>query len=173
MNRTISLLVLSAAVFAFYGLRTLSIPSSDEETLKNLETEWAKHINGTDEDIAFQDSVLAPRATVLDALGNIVDLSRAELEENAADTKSANPDAKRSIKIKDIKVRVYGDTAIVTYINDFSGTGMKDKNLNMTGATANINTWQKQSGKWKCIAGASISTQPIPPEAYQSLGVAD
>jgi hypothetical protein len=169
MKRIIPLFVLSLTVFAFYVTRTLSKPSSDEETLKNLEMEWAKHSNGSDADIAFLNRVVAPISTSLDIFGNIHDQTLADLEKVARDAKKANPEAKNSLEIKDIKVRLYGDTAIVTYFANFTSSGMKDEKLNVTGAIAAIvDTWQKRSGQWKYIAGATVSTQPIPPEVYMS-----
>jgi hypothetical protein len=169
MKRIISLFVLPLVISTVYVTRSLSRPSSDEETLRNLEREWSKHSNGSDADIAFQNSVLAPVSTSVDVIGKIYDHTPADLEKAATDAKEANPDAQNRFDIRDVKVRLYGDTAVVTYVATFTCSGMKDKNLNVSKAVAAImDTWQKQSGKWKYIAGATISTQPIPPEVYKS-----
>jgi ketosteroid isomerase-like protein len=170
MKRTIPLFVLAVMVFAVYVTGTMSKPSSDEETLKNLEIEWAKHSNGTDADMAFQNGVVAPMSTSVDVFGIIRDQSPADLQKLTTDAKAANPNATTSFEIKDIKVRVYGDTAVVTYDSTFTSSGMKDKNLNVTGAqSVSVDTWQKRTGKWKYIAGANVSKQPIPPEVYKSV----
>ena len=83
--------------------------------------------------------------------------------------RTANPDAKATIEISDIKVRVSGDTATALIHGTYTATGFKDPNANVPGAHyVAIDTWQKQSGKWKLIAGAAVSTGPIPAEAYKT-----
>ena len=82
--------------------------------------------------------------------------------------RTANPDAKATQDIHDIKVRISGDTATVTYAGTYTSTGFKDPNANVPGAHfMTIDTWQKQSGKWKVLGGAAVSTEPIPAEAYK------
>jgi hypothetical protein len=109
MKRTLLVVAVIILVLGGYVGQTLPKPSSDEETLKTLEIEWAKHSNGTDADIAFQNGVVAPMSTSVDVFGNIRDQSPADLQKAITDAKTANPDAKNTFEIKDIKVRVYGD----------------------------------------------------------------
>ena len=87
----------------------------------------------------------------------------------AVGIRTTNPDATVKIEIKDIKVRISGDTATVTYGGTFTATGFKDPNANVPGAHfVAVDTWQKQSGKWKFLAGAAVSTEPIPADAYKT-----
>ena len=82
--------------------------------------------------------------------------------------RAANPDAKASTEIRDIKARISGDTATVTYGGTYTSSGFKDPNANVPGARfVVVDTWQKQSGKWKLISSAAVSTEPIPAEAYK------
>jgi ketosteroid isomerase-like protein len=168
MKRIIPILLSAFIIFAGYVTRTMSKPASDEETLKNLETEWSKHVNNTEADLAFAHGVLASHSTTVDVFGNIHDQTPADFDKVAAASRTANPDAKASSEIKDIKVRIYGDTATVTYAGTYTTSGMKDSNMNLTAAPfTSMDVWQKQSGKWKLIAGANVSTQSIPAEAYK------
>jgi hypothetical protein len=83
--------------------------------------------------------------------------------------RTGNPDANVKMEISGIKVRISGDTATVTYGGTYTATGFKDPNTNVPGAHfVAVDTWQKQSGKWKFLAGAAVSTDPIPAEAYKA-----
>ena len=167
MNRLFSLLMISLFALVICT-RTSSMPTSDEETLKNLEMEAAKHSGFSDADVAFQKSILGPRVISIDPLGHVYDQSPADYEKMMAGIKTANPDAKAGTDIHDIKVRISGDTATVTYGGTYTSSGFKDPNSNITGAHfVVVDTWQKQSGKWKLISSAAVSTAPIPAEAYK------
>ena len=171
MKRKISFSLVLFVVVGLLVSRSFSKPASDEETLRTLETEWTKHINNTEADIAFQRSILASHFTGIDVFRNIHDQTPADMEKMGAASKAANPDAKASVEIKDLKVRISGDTATVTYAGTYTASGMKDSNMNVSAAPfSSIDVWQKQSGKWRVIAGANVSTQPIPAEAYKAAG---
>jgi ketosteroid isomerase-like protein len=72
-----------------------------------------------------------------------------------------------SAEISDIKVRISGDTAIVTYSGTYTATGYKDSRYNVPAAKfVAVDTWQKQSGKWKLLAGTAVSTEAIPGDVY-------
>src|SRR6059058_4546185 len=70
MNRLFSLLLISLFTLVICP-RTSSMPTSDEETLKNLEMEAAKHSGFSDADVAFQKSILGPRVISIDPLGHV------------------------------------------------------------------------------------------------------
>jgi hypothetical protein len=171
MKRKMSFSLILLVGLALLVSRSFSKAASDEEMLRTLETEWTKHINSTDADVAFQKSIMAAHSTTVDVFGNIHDQTPADLEKMAAASKAANPDAKFSVEIKDMKVRISGDTATITYAGTYTSSGMKESNMNVSAAPfSSIDVWQKQSGKWKFIAGANVSTQPIPAEAYKAAG---
>ncbi len=167
MNRLFSLVFIS--VFALVmGMRTSSKPPSDEETLKNLEMEGAKHSGFSDADVAFQKGLVGTRLISIDPLGHVYDMTPTSMEKIVVALRTANPDAKVSSEIHDIKVSISGDTAVVTYGGTYTSSGFKDPNANISaGHFVTVDTWQKQSGKWKLIAGATVSTDPIPAEAYK------
>ena len=167
MNRLFSLLLISLFTLVICT-RTSSMPTSDEETLKNLEMEAAKHSGFSDADVAFQKSIQGPHVISIDPLGHVYDQTPADIEKEAVATRTNNPDAKASAELRDIKVMISGDTAIVTFRGTYTSSGFKDPNENVAaGHTVGVDTWQKQNGKWKLIAGAVVSTEPVPPEVYK------
>jgi hypothetical protein len=168
MNRFI-LLGLAGLFTLALCVRTFSSPSSDEETLKKLEMETAKHAGFGEADVAFQKSVFGPRVISIDPLGHVYDQGPADVEKMNVAIRTANPDAKADMQISDIKVRISGDMATVWYKGTYTATGFRDPNANVPGAGfVAIDTWQKQSGKWKLMANAGVSTGPIPAEAYKA-----
>jgi ketosteroid isomerase-like protein len=168
MNRLFSLLLISLFTLVICG-PTLSRPTSDEETLKNLEMESAKHPGYGESDVAFQKTIMGAHFIFIDPLGHTYDQTPADYEKMAVGIRTTNPDATMKIEIKDIKVRISGDTATVSYGGTFTATGFKDPNANVPGAHfVAVDTWQKQSGKWKFLAGAAVSTEPIPADAYKA-----
>lgn len=131
--------------------------------------EAAKHSGFGDSDVAFQKSILGAHCMSVDPLGHVYDQTPADYEKMIVGIRSGNPDAKAQSEISDIKVRITGDTATVTFSGIYTATGFKDQNANVPGAHfVAVDTWQKQSGKWKIIAGAAVSTGPIPAEAYKT-----
>ena len=52
-------------------------------------------------------------------------------------------------EIKDLKIRVYGHTAVSTSLS--SSKNMRDGQQHI-GTTRNIRVWVKQKGTWKCVA---------------------
>ena len=168
MNRLFSSVLIS--IFALViCVRTSSKPPSDEETLKNLEMEAAKHSGFSDADIAFQKGIIGTRIVYIDPLGHVYDQTPADFEKVVVGTRTSNPDAKASTEIHDIKVSISGDTATVTYRGTYTSSGFKDPNANVSaGHFVAVDTWQKQSGKWKLIAAAAVSTEPIPSAAYKT-----
>ena len=168
MNRLFSSVLIS--IFALVVcVRTSSKPPSDEETLKNLEMEAAKHSGFSDADIAFQKGIIGTRIIYIDPLGHVYDQTPADFEKVVVGTRTSNPDAKASTEIHDIKVSISGDTAIVTSRQISTLSGLKDPNANISaGHYVAIDTWQKQSGKWKFLGGSLVSTEPIPSAAYKT-----
>jgi ketosteroid isomerase-like protein len=168
MNRLLSVLLVSLLTLVVCT-RTLSRPTSDEETVKNLEIEWAKHSGLGESDIAFQKTIMGDHLVFIDPIGHIYDQTPADFEKITVEMRTKNPDAKVTNEINDIKVRVSGNIATATHGGTYTATGFKDPNANVPGAHyVSVDTWQKQSGKWKVIAGAAVTTEPIPAEAYKT-----
>lgn len=168
MKRLISLLILSTFTVVICANRTWSQQTSDEETLKKLEMEGAKHSGMSDADIAFGKSTSAAHTVTVDPLGHVSDQTPADVEKMTIGMRKADPDVKASIEIQDIKVRISGGTAIVTYSGVYNATGHKDARYDVPNAKfVAVDTWQKQSGQWKVLAQAFVATEPIPSDVYK------
>jgi len=168
MNRLLSLLCLSFLMVVISPTRTSSQSTSDEETLKKLEIEGAKHAGTSDADIAFGKKVNSEHVVTVDPLGHVSDQTPDDVEKMTLGIRKADPDIKASIEIQDIKVRISGDTAIVTYSGTYNATGHKDARYDVPNAKfVAVDTWQKQSGKWKILAQTFVATEPIPSEVYK------
>ena len=168
MNRLLSLLCLSLLIVVIFPTRTSSQSTSDEETLKKLEIEGANHAGTSDADIAFGKKVNSEHVVSVDPLGHVSDQTPADVEKMTLGIRKADPDIKASIEIQDIKVRISGNTAIVTYSGVYNATGHKDARYDVPNAKfVAVDTWQKQSGQWKILAQAFVATDQIPSEAYK------
>jgi len=168
MKQLLSLLCLPLLLVMIYPTQTSSQSASDEETLKKLEIEGAKHAGTSDADIAFGKKVNSEHVVSVDPLGHVSDQTPADMEKMTLGMRKADPDIKASIEIQDIKVRISGDTAIVTYSGTYNATGHKDARYDVPNAKfVAVDTWQKQSGKWKILAQTFVATEPIPSEVYK------
>jgi hypothetical protein len=172
MKGTVCCFLVSVALVLCVS-RAFSSPS-DAETIRNLETEWAKHVGFSETDVAFQKTILGPHAVYLDVFGRLNEAMDADLDRTAVAARSASPHAKISVEIKDVKVRISGETAVVSYAGSFTASGLKENYWNMSAVPFTcIDFWQKQSGEWKFIAGANVPTRPIPAETYKASALAN
>jgi ketosteroid isomerase-like protein len=168
MNRLISALFLTLLMLMICTTRTSSQSTSDEETLKKLEIEGAKHAGTSDADIAFGKSINAEHVVTVDPLGHVSDQTPGDIEKMSLGIRKADPGVKASVEIQDIKVRISGDTAIVTYSGTYNATGHKDARYDVPNAKfVAVDTWQKRSGQWKVLAQAFVATDQIPSEVYK------
>ncbi|MFY9729257.1 MAG: nuclear transport factor 2 family protein [Candidatus Acidiferrales bacterium] len=168
MKQLLSLLCLPLLLVMICPTQTLSQSASDEETLKKLEIEGAKHAGTSDADIAFGKKVNSEHVVSVDPLGHVSDQTPADMEKMTLGIRKADPDIKASVEIQDIKVRISGDTAIVTYSGTYNATGHKDARYDVPNAKfVAVDTWQKQSGKWKILAQTFVATEPIPSDVYK------
>jgi ketosteroid isomerase-like protein len=167
MNKRTFFLMLSLLILAIGATRVWSQSTSDEDTLKKLEVDGAKHGGTTDADIAFEKRISADHLVSVDPLGHVADQTPAEFEKMELGMRKSDPDVKVTIDVHDIKVRISGDTAIVTYSGTYTATGHKDTRYDVPSAKfVAADTWQKQSGQWKMLAGIAVSTEPIPSNVY-------
>ena len=62
-----------------------------------------------------------------------------------------------TVDVHDLKIRVYGDTAVVTALNSYKGT-IKGKPF--SGDTRTTRVWVKDKGNWKLVAFQSTRVAP-------------
>ncbi|HEX2695698.1 MAG TPA: nuclear transport factor 2 family protein [Acidobacteriota bacterium] len=132
-------LVLAVAAWA----QTAAQPKSGsvEQELIKLENGWIEAVVKSDS--AFLDRILADDITETDPEGNVLTKVQdlAEVKSGAYVITSGVMD--------DIKVRVYGDTAVVTGRNTIKG---QYKGKDISGQTRWTDTWVNHAGRWQCVA---------------------
>jgi ketosteroid isomerase-like protein len=138
-------LAVSAVVLAFgVGILAKTQTESAEQALIKLEYEWANTL--VKHDWKFLDRILADDYMVTDPEGNV-----STKAQEIAFFKSGEF-AVTSCVHHELKVRVYGDAAVVTGHTTTKET-YKSKdfiyNLRWT------DTWIKSAGRWQCVAGLS------------------
>jgi ketosteroid isomerase-like protein len=141
---TVSLVVLVFAAASLAQTITFSPrakSASVEQELIKLENEWNDAT--VKRDVAFLDGILANNWTGTDQDGTF--LSKAQF---LASLKSGK-DVISSEVADEMKVRVYGDTAVVTGRNTFKG---KLKGKDTSGQERWTDVFVKSTGLWQCVA---------------------
>lgn len=127
-------------VFALW-IPFLVTAQSVEQQVKKLEIQYADA--GVKKDVAVLDRVLADDFTETDPDGFVHTKG-----EEMASLKSGE-DVIFSYAYGDMKVRVYGDTAVVTYVDKQKETF---KGQDVSGTSRWTDTWIKRGGSWQCVA---------------------
>jgi ketosteroid isomerase-like protein len=134
-------LVFAAASLAQTEFSPRKKSVSVEQELIKLENEWNDAM--VRRDVAFLDGILADNWTGTDQDGTF--LSKAQF---LASLKSGE-DVISSEVADEMKVRVYGDTAVVTGRNTFKG---KLKGKDTSGQERWTDVFVKRTGLWQCVA---------------------
>jgi len=129
------------AVVLALSVPCLSIAQSVEQELKKLEIQWDEA--GVKKDVAVYDRLLADDFMLTGPNGNLV--TKAQF---TAELKSGE-DIVFSSTLSDMKVRVYGDTVVVTYVEKAKETF---KGLDVSGTSRWTDTWVKRGASWHCVA---------------------
>ena len=120
-----------------------------EQTLMNMEQEMASaFIKG---DWTVYDKYTADNGTFTDPGGMTMNKSQAMAMFKSGDLKLT------SSKIDNMKVQMFGKTAIVTYSTRDTGTY---KGKDITGQYRWIDVFVKMDGKWKLVAGQGTPVMP-------------
>jgi len=136
-------LVFAVAVQAQTPAQT-EVEQHATQELITLENGWAKAI--LKNDIAFFDRIFADNYVETDQEGNVLNKAQS-LEEMKSGTYV------RTSEVQDnIKVHVYGDTAVVTGCSTIRAQ-YKDKDA--SGKFQWTDTWVKLAGRWQCVASHS------------------
>ena len=126
-----------------------SNPIPDGQVLRHIEREWEDANKNKDK--AWFERNLADEYTAINARGKMFNKT-----EDIADTLS-NTDTITSGELSDMKVRVHGDTAVVTGRLHRVG---KDKNGNFDRNYMFTDTFVKRDGRWQVIATQSTLVVP-------------
>jgi ketosteroid isomerase-like protein len=139
---SVVVLVLAVAVQAQTLAQTKS--GGVEQELIKLENEWADA--WVKRDVAFFDRIIADDYTWTSPWGEV--WTKAQ---DLALLKSGQ-DVIKSWVLADMKVRVYGDAAVVTGRNTIKETY---KGEDVSGQNRWTHTWVKRAGRWQCVAAHS------------------
>jgi len=123
------------------GILAQTQTANVEQELIKLENEWAKSVVKLD--LAFMERILADDYTWTDPVGNVHTKA-----EEIASIKSGQGVVTSCVS-DEVKVRVYGDTAVVTGL-----TTQKWMSEGKEGSEKFrwTDTWVKLAGRWQCVA---------------------
>jgi ketosteroid isomerase-like protein len=116
-------------------------PTATEKAIADLENKWVQSQKANNPDLAAP--MWADKFISIGADGKVSD--RAQTLADAKATKYT------SVDIKDLKITVFGDTAIANMVFDAKGTDEKGKPMNLHERWTD--TWVKMpNGAWQCVA---------------------
>jgi ketosteroid isomerase-like protein len=130
-------------VILVFGVAMLAQTQSKsvEQELIGLEQQWGDAL--VKADLAFLDQILAEDYIFTSPVGEV--LTKAQM---LAELKSGE-DVVSSIVNHDMKVRVYGNAAVVTGHSTYQETVQGN---DISGEYRWTDTWIKKGGSWQCVA---------------------
>jgi ketosteroid isomerase-like protein len=143
MKRTAIVVGVAGLAFVAAILAQTQTKSVEQELIK-LENEWADAWVKCD--VAFFDRIIADDYTWTSPWGDV--WTKAQ---DLALVKSGETVIKSWV-LADMKVRGYGDTAVVTGRNTIKETY---KGEDVSGQNRWTHTWVKRAGRWQCVAAHS------------------
>ena len=145
------LLILTLALAMQVFIRTAEGASSaaDKATITKMEQEWP--LAFVKKDTAKMLSMGTPDCWFTDSAGQIIALKRF-----VADVKSGVYTV-QSMHIDDLKVRVYGDSAVVFGLETEKS---RYKGKDASGQYRFVDTWLKRNGQWLCAASGNTLVTP-------------
>ena len=136
-----------ALAFPALGAQAKDKMAGDEakQAVADLEQKWIQAVKTNNPQLIAPN--LAEGLTDTDESGTV---------SGKAETLNGMKGAKyTTAELGDMKVMVYGDTAIAT--GNFTGKGTDEKGQSMDIHERWTDTWIKMSGKWQCVATHSSS----------------
>jgi uncharacterized protein (TIGR02246 family) len=148
----ILILTIALAMPAFARAEEKGSSAADEAAILKLEKSWPDVI--VKRDTAAMLSMSTDDCTFVYSSGEVIPLKQV-----VADVKSGAMTVE-SMHIDDLKVRVYGDTAIVFGLETEKS---KYKDEDSSGQYRFADTWLKRNGRWLCAASANTKVTPAKP----------
>jgi ketosteroid isomerase-like protein len=141
MNNTVKALLLLVGFFLLSSCSPASLPSNDEATVAALERKWAQAI--VNRDIETLDDLIADDFIGTSWMGDTYSKTKAmtDIEFRVF--------VAESLDLEDVKVNVFGDTAVVTLIQVEKS---KYDNFDCSGRYGYSNVWVKRDGVWKAVS---------------------
>jgi ketosteroid isomerase-like protein len=123
--------------------------ATDKAAIIKMEKDWA--VAFVKKDTAKMLSLGSPDCWFTSSAGEVV-----TLEDFVGDVKSGAYTV-RSMHIDDLKVRLYGDTAVVLGLETEKS---RYKGQDSSGQYRYTDTWLKRDGRWLCVTSANILVTP-------------
>jgi ketosteroid isomerase-like protein len=123
--------------------------TSVEDQIKKLEQDWAQATIKSG--AAAVDQYEADDIITTDPGGRVTDKAQDNTDLSSGDLKF------QSMELSDMRVRVYGDTAVAAGTNTLNGTY---KGQDISGKYRFTDTWVKRNGKWQVVATQGTKIQP-------------
>jgi ketosteroid isomerase-like protein len=142
--------MLAAALLCLLSLATgqRALAGSVEDQIKKLEQDWAQAT--VKEGAAAVDQYEAEDIVSTDPSGRVTDKAQDKKDLSSGDLKF------QSIQASDLKVSVYGNTAVATGTSTLKGTY---KGQDISGMYRFTDTWVKRDGKWQAVASQATRIQ--------------
>ncbi len=150
-NNLLSLALLSAAVLACPGSSRAADAgrSDDEKQIRKIEHEWLDAI--VKRDAAYLQKLEAPDFTVIGPGGKSL-----RKEEDIKDTTSGETTFEK-MKIAQLQVRFYGDTAIA---NGLATVKAHTKDKDVSGKYSWTDVFVKMNGSWQAVSAHITAVAP-------------
>ena len=131
------------------GKTEAATAGSVEDQIKKHEEDWAQAT--MKEGAAAVDQFEADDIISTDPSGRVTDKAQDKQDVSSGDLKF------QSMELSDLKVHVYGNTAVATGANTLKGTY---KGQDISGTYRFTDTWVKRNGKWQAVASQATKVQP-------------
>ena len=146
MTRTLLIGIASASLFLFAAS---AAAAAVDETLMQSERDWAQaFVKG---DAGTVERLEAPEFVSTAPDGKVGDRAL-----DLKDLKSGNFKAE-GMDVTDMKVQVYGDTAVVTGLTTIKGGKYGDQDI--SGQYRFTDTWVKKNGQWQVVASQATAVK--------------
>jgi ketosteroid isomerase-like protein len=122
--------------------------ASVEEQIKKLEQDWAQAT--IKEGAPAVDKYEADDIVTTDPGGRVTDKTQDKKDLSSGDLKF------ESMELSDMKVQVYGNTAVATGANTLKGSY---KGQDISGKYRFTDTWVKRGGKWQVVSTQGTKVQ--------------
>jgi ketosteroid isomerase-like protein len=149
----------SGPISAFQG----DTQMSTEQLLTRFTNEAADPKLTSEQAVALMRSRVSDVLTRVSPVGVVSQVSRDEIAKEIEAPKNANKEGSVVASSRsDIKIRVEGNTAIVTYNEQISLSQTGPSKVNVTGSVAVLDVWIKtSSGEWRQISTQATPISPL------------
>ena len=150
MKRAITLGLMGLLIGSAASMQVQAVMSENEKSVEANEQQWVKANNTND--VALEATLLAGNFILITAEGKVQDKTKFLEREKATKYTHA--------AIEDVLVRMYGSTAIATYVFIAKGTDPDGKPMDVR--VRQTDTWVKMpDGKFQCVAAVDTALKQI------------